>query len=147
MKNSKTILLIEDNDAHARLTKIAFKAECIGFDLVHILDGQEALNWLEKTKNENLANLPKFILLDLNLPTINGIEVLKAIKQDAILSLIPIITLTTSTSNNDIKTCYENKVNSYIVKPLSYEEYVKIAEMLRDYWILTNRSVDINYLI
>ena len=147
MKDSKTILLIEDNDAHAKLTKLAFEAECMGFDLIHILDGKEALKWLEKTKNENIPALPKFILLDLNLPTLNGIEVLKAIKKDSILSLIPIIILTTSTSNNDIKTCYENKANSYIVKPLSYEEYIKISNMLRDYWIFMNKSVDTNYII
>lgn len=145
MKNNK-ILLVEDNDAHAKLTKLAFESECQGYSLIHIDDGQKAIDWLEEQKEEGLENMPKFILLDLNIPSLNGISVLEKIKKDEFLQLIPTIILTTSTSNNDIKACYVLNANSYIVKPLVYNDFLSMVNILKEYWIDTNTSIDVKYL-
>lgn len=146
MKISNKILLIEDNDAHAKLTKLAFESECQGYKLVHIEDGQKALDWLLEQKGLGFENLPRFILLDLNLPSLNGINILGQIKSDDLIRLIPTIILTTSTSNNDIKNCYSLNANSYIVKPLVYEEFLDMVSLLRDYWIDTNKTLNIKYI-
>ncbi len=147
MLNNKKILLIEDNDAHAKLIKIAFKNVCSDFNVIHIKDGEEALNWLSAHAKGSLEDLPKFILLDLNIPSVNGLDVLRELKSNDILKYIPIIILTTSTSNTDIKECYSLSANSYLVKPLAYGDFVDLVETLKEYWINKNTVVNIDYII
>ena len=146
MKESKRILLVEDSEAHAKLTKIAFSSVCEDYELVHLQDGQQAIDWLSKEKDNDMGNLPRFILLDLNIPTVSGMDVLKNIKNDKILKLIPVIVLTTSSSNSDIKSSYDLSANSYIVKPLVFDDFLKLMETLRYYWIDNNKSVDTQFI-
>ena len=144
--NNKKILFIEDNSAHAKLMEIALSKHCKNCEVVHITDGQEAVDWLERTKDESIENLPRLVLLDLNIPTINGIEVLKKIKKDNILKLLPVVILTTSNSNTDIKMCYEENANSYLVKPIIYDEYSKLMEIVKIYWMDSSKPINIEYI-
>lgn len=144
--NSKRILLIEDDDAHAKLMTIAFNKHCNNCEIIHIKDGLEAVSWLEKAILGDWNNLPRLILLDLNIPGINGLEVLKKIKKDKILRLLPVVILTTSSSNNDIKTCYEEKANSYLIKPIVFNEYSVLMGKIKEYWLDSSMAVNAEYI-
>lgn len=144
--DNKRILFIEDNDSHAKLMKIAFKKTCSGCEIVHVKDGRQALSWLEETKANDLKDLPRLILLDLNIPLINGVEVLKVIKNDDILKLLPVVILTTSNSNTDISNCYRENANSYLVKPIISNEYSSLMEKIKEYWINGNKPACSDYV-
>jgi len=143
--DNRKILFIEDDDAHAKLMKIAFEKNCAGCEIVHVKDGKEALTWLENAK-ENLRELPRLILLDLNIPRVNGIEVLKVIKNDEVLKILPVVILTTSNSNTDIRNCYKENANSYLVKPIISNEYAVLMEKIREYWINGNMPASPEYV-
>lgn len=144
--DNKKILFIEDNQAHAKLMTIAFKKYCQGCNIVHVKDGKEAIDWLNDIKMKNLKELPRLIILDLNIPMINGIEVLKKIKNDKILKLLPVVVLTTSNSNTDIRICYEENANSYLVKPIIYSEYSKLMKTIKEYWMDSNMPINTEYM-
>jgi len=144
--DNRKILFIEDDDAHAKLMKIAFSKNCTGCEIVHVKDGKEALAWLEDVKSKDLKDLPRLILLDLNIPIINGVEVLKIIKNDDILKILSVVILTTSNSNTDIKNCYQENANSYLVKPIIYNDYAALMEKIQEYWIHGNMPASADYI-
>jgi len=124
------VLLVEDNPADIRLTQEAFKKFRIYNKLEVVRDGVEAMEYLHNPKN----TIPDIILLDLNLPKKNGLEVLKEIKADIRLRKIPIIILTTSENDIDINESYKNYASCYITKPVSMFEFVKAIEKFKIFW-------------
>lgn len=142
MKHKVEILLIEDNQHDAELTIRALKKNNLVNNLVHLKDGVEALDFLfaEGPYQERSSdNTPKVILLDLKMPKLNGIDVLKRLKADERTKKIPIVVLTSSKEDPDIKTCYDLGVNSYVVKPVNFEAFAKAVNELGLYWMLLNQ--------
>jgi two-component system, response regulator len=129
------ILLAEDNLDEAHLTIRTLKKS--GYERVkHVRDGEEVLNLLD---NEH-SHRPKLILLDLKMPKVDGIEVLKALKQDKNWRSIPVVMLTSSTAENDIVTSYDIGVNAYIVKPVSTENFRIAIHDIGVFWLKHNRT-------
>ena len=139
------IVLIEDNPSDAEMTIRALKKNNVSNNIIHLEDGAEALEFFfgtGKYENRNISVKPKVVLLDLKMPKVNGIEVLQKIKTDDRTKSIPIVILTSSKEDPDIKTCYELGANSYIVKPVGFENFTKSITDLGVYWMLLNQSSD-----
>lgn len=132
MRNLKPVLLIEDDTIDAMTVKKAAKDLNVANPLVHVFNGEEALEYLRNEANHK----PCVILLDLNMPRMNGIEFLKIIKATPVLQCIPVIALTTSKSDFDKIQCFDHGVAGYIVKPTHYDEFVKAFKVLDLYWSL-----------
>jgi len=136
------ILLVEDSPADAELTIRALKKHSLVNSLVWVKDGAEALDFLFASgayAGRDCGRQPKVVLLDLRLPRISGIEVLRRIKNDERTSVIPVVALTSSKEDVDIEECYRLGVNSYITKPVSFDEFVKVVGELGLYWLLLNK--------
>ena len=136
------ILLAEDNMNDAELTIRALKQNNLANKLVHVKDGAEALDFIFAKgdySNRKVENGPKVVLLDLKMPKINGIEVLRKIKSDERTKKIPVVVLTSSKEDPDIRVCYALGVNSYVVKPMKFESLVKVLSDLGLYWLLLNQ--------
>lgn len=133
-RNSFNILLIEDNLGDVRLTKEALKETKLPVNLSTVIDGSEALNYLLKIKGYEDAVTPDLILLDLNLPKKDGREVLKAIKTNTNLLSIPVVVLTTSNAEKDIKECYELHANCIMNKPVDFDDFFKAIKNVVEFW-------------
>lgn len=131
------ILLIEDNPIDLDLTLRAFASRKITNKIEIARDGEEALAFL--TRWDNGAPKPSVILLDLNLPKINGLEVLKILKDHPEYKSIPVVILTTSSQSSDMETAYLLGVNSYITKPVSFEKFIEVATQIDLYWCVLNK--------
>lgn len=132
---SFVILLIEDNPGDVRLTKEAFNESKFFHDLYVAKDGEEAIDFLSKKGKFQEAPRPDLILLDLNLPKKNGREVLSEIKNDSKIKHIPVVVLTTSEAEEDIIKSYELHANSYITKPVEFDQFLKKIKKIEDYWL------------
>jgi two-component system, response regulator len=140
--NEVEILLVEDNIHDAELTLRALKKNNLTNRVFHAKDGNEALEFIFATGAFNdriIENMPKVIMLDLKLPKINGIEVLERIKADDRTKNIPVVILSSSREDSDLQKCYKLGVNSYIVKPVEFENFVKSVTELGFYWLLLNQ--------
>ncbi len=133
MRSLKPIMLVEDDAADVLIIKRALKELKIDNKLVHSADGEEALEYLKNEENER----PCIILLDLNMPKMNGIEFLEAAKSDEELKSIPVVALTTSESSQDITRCFKLGIVGYIVKPVDYKKFVKAVRIVDIYWMLS----------
>jgi chemotaxis family two-component system response regulator Rcp1 len=133
------ILLVEDDPGDVRLTAEALKECGFPFHLMVAKDGDEALNCLYRVGKYVNFPRPELVLLDLNLPTINGREVLKIIKHDKVLSQIPIIVLTTSRDEQDIAASYNLHANSFITKPDDLERFIEVIKVIQNYWVNISR--------
>jgi len=135
--NSVEILLVEDNMDDAGLTIRALRKNNLANNLIHLTDGEEALQFLfgEKTVDE----MPKLILLDLKMPKVDGIEVLRKIKGDDRLKVIPVVVLTSSKEDRDIVESYKLGVNAYIVKPVDFEKFVRAVSDVGLFWLVLNQ--------
>ena len=129
------ILLIEDNEGDIVLTLEALQEARIKNKVSVIKDGDAAIKYLEKVK-EGEGTVPDLILLDINLPKIDGKEVLTYIKNDGHLKKIPVVMLTTSSSENDISDAYSNHANCYITKPVDINKFFDIIKAIEDFWIM-----------
>ncbi len=141
-QNSVDILLVEDNQNDAELAIRELKKHNMTNNLVHATDGEEALEFIfgtGKYSGRNINNPPKLILLDIQMPKINGIEVLEKIKSDPHTKAIPVVMLTSSKEDPDIKKCYALGANSYVVKPLNFEGFAEAIKNLGFYWLLLNQ--------
>ena len=142
-QNDETeILLVEDNPTDAELTMLALKERNLANKLVWVKDGAEALDFLFGTgayTNRALDSGPKVVLLDLRLPKVDGLEVLKRIKADERVKKIPVVIVTSSKEDRDILASYELGVNSYISKPVEFDEFSRVMSELGLYWLLINR--------
>ncbi len=131
------ILLVEDNPDDVEITRRAFRKGRVANDLHVVRDGQEALDFLYRKGDFGIDTpRPDLILLDLNLPKVNGIEVLQKIKSRDGLSTIPVIVLTISGREEDIIKSYELAANTYIEKPVEFDKFVRAMEVLGEYWFL-----------
>ncbi|MEW6683890.1 MAG: response regulator [Nitrospirota bacterium] len=134
-----TILLVEDNLQDIEITRRAFAKGRVSNDLMVVRDGEEALDYLYrrgKYQNPAASPQPGMILLDLNLPKVSGLDVLKRIKSDESLKKIPVIILTVSQREQDIVASYDLGVNTYIQKPVEFENFMRVVNTVHDYWIL-----------
>jgi two-component system response regulator len=129
------ILLIEDNIHDAELAIRTLKKNNLANNLLHLEDGQEALDFLFDEKNE----MPRLILLDLKMPRVDGLEVLRQLKGDAKKSLIPVVVLTSSKEERDIFETYKLGVNAYIVKPVDFDQFVKAVTQVGLFWLVLNQ--------
>lgn len=132
---SINILLVEDNPGDIRLTQEVLKDGKICNTLNVVMDGEEAISFLKKTGKYKDAILPEIILLDLNLPKKDGRQVLAEIKNDPVLKLIPIIVLTTSSSEQDILNTYANHANAYITKPVDFDQFINVVRSIENFWL------------
>jgi CheY-like chemotaxis protein len=133
MRSTKPVLLVEDDSVDALTVKRAFKELKILNPLVHRTNGEEALEYLRDESNEQ----PCLILLDLNMPKMNGIEFLKVVKVDDVLKKIPVVVLTTSKEERDIVESFRLSVAGYVVKPVDYQKFVETIRMIDLYWTLS----------
>jgi two-component system response regulator len=142
--NSVEVLLVEDNLDDAELTIRELKKSNLANSLFHVKDGEEALEFIFATgRYENLRNIkspPKIVLLDIQMPKVNGIEVLTKIRSNELTRTTPVIILTSSKEDPDIQTCYKLGANSYIVKPVNFESFAQAIRSLGYYWLLLNQS-------
>jgi two-component system, chemotaxis family, response regulator Rcp1 len=129
------ILLVEDNAGDVRLTQEALTEGKILHTLYTVKDGVQAMDFLRKNPPYTDAITPDLILLDLNIPRKNGQEVLKEIKQDKVLKSIPVVILTTSSSEQDVLKTYANDANCYITKPVDFEQFVNAIKIIDDFWL------------
>lgn len=136
------ILLVEDNPDDVELTILALERNNIANPVTVVRDGQEALDYLYyKGKYKNAEHeLPNLILLDLKLPKVDGIEVLNQIKADRKLKLIPVVVLTSSKEDSDVLKSYDLGVNSYIRKPVDFDQFVDTVKHIGFYWLLINEQ-------
>jgi CheY-like chemotaxis protein len=130
-----SILLIEDNPGDVRLTQEAFQECESNIDLTVVMDGLEAIHYLRKENTYREAKTPDLILLDLNLPKINGREILEEIKSDPALKRIPVIILTTSSADYDITNSYDLHVNGFINKSVDYDRFFDIILNIEQFWL------------
>jgi len=133
-KKAFKILLVEDNPADIRLTEEAIHESKIDTELHIVKDGVEAINFLKKLGKYSKACRPDLILLDLNLPRKNGLEVLKEIKEDENLKRIPVVILTISSNEEDLIKAYNLHANSFVNKPLEIKDFYKIVKAIEDFW-------------
>lgn len=143
MNTEIEILLAEDKQSDAEMTIRAIRKSKIANSIVHVKDGKAVLDFLHgegEFKGRDTHQKPKVILLDLKMPKLNGIEVLKQIRENDLTKKIPVVVLTSSNEDPDIEQCYLLGVNSYIVKPVAFEEFIKVVSNLGLYWTLHNQS-------
>lgn len=140
-ENSVEILLVEDNMSDAELTIRALKKRNLANNLIHLKNGAEALDFIFARgtyEHRDFFNTPKIILLDLKMPKVSGIEVLAKIRADERTRKIPVVVLTSSKEDPDVDECYRLGVNSYIVKPVEFDNFSKAVTDLGLYWLLFN---------
>jgi chemotaxis family two-component system response regulator Rcp1 len=140
MKKSKDkprILLVEDNPGDIRLTQEALKESHVEITLDVVSDGEQAVDFLMQRNKYVDTVRPNIILLDLNLPKKNGIEVLKEIKAHDLLKRIPVIVLTTSDAEHDISKAYDLHANCYILKPVDFDDFANVIKLIETYWFNT----------
>jgi CheY-like chemotaxis protein len=137
----KIILLVEDNPDDIELTLRAFKKNNISNKVITAKNGVEALDYLFGKglyAGREIKDLPILIMLDLNLPKIDGFEVLKAIRQNEITKLLPVVILTSSNQKEDVAACSKLGANSYIHKPIDFNEFMEAVKLLGLYWLIWN---------
>ena len=146
MKPEIDILLVEDNESDAEMTIRALKKSGLANTVLHLNDGAEALDFIfaeGEYSGRLVEKIPKLILLDLKMPRVNGIKVLLKIKADKRTKKIPVVMLTSSQEDPDIQRCYDLGVNSYVVKPVEFEEFYKVISSLGLYWMIVNQPPSI----
>jgi two-component system, response regulator len=139
--SSKAILLVEDNPSDIGLTQRALAKNRIANEMVVAQDGQEALDYLFGTgayAGRDVSNMPELVLLDLKLPRVDGLEVLRRIRSDQRTRRIPVVILTTSKEEQDVAQSYDLGANSYIRKPVDFDQFVGSVQQLGLYWLVMN---------
>lgn len=137
------ILLVEDSTEDANLVIRALKKNNLGNSIMHLQDGAEAIDFIfarGKFSDRKIEDRPRLILLDLKMPKVDGLQVLKAIKEDERTRSIPVVIMTSSREDKDLLESYKLGVNSYIVKPVSFENFARAVAELGIYWLMVNQS-------
>ena len=141
MSEPVVILLVEDDEAHAEIVRRNLLANHLTNPVIHVSDGEAALDYLyrrNRFSDPTTSPRPGLVVLDLRLPKIDGLEVLRIIKADPKLLAIPVVILTTSNSEEDKQKAYANHANSYLVKPVDFPQFKKLMESLGYYWLAAN---------
>lgn len=133
------ILLIEDNEGDRLLTRIAFQKSDIPAEITEAKDGVEAMKILRNQNTKGMQYRPDIVLSDINMPRMDGKQVLKEIKEDENLKVIPVIMLSSSDAHIDILESYRHYANAYIVKPLTSEKFLEVAQKIEDFWLKISR--------
>ena len=142
MLNQVEVLLVEDNVHDAEMTIRALRKVNLANNLVHVKDGEEALDFIfaqGKFSDRQQTDMPKVILLDIKMPKVDGIEVLRQLKSRESSKTIPVVIMTSSKEEQDIINSYQLGVNSYVVKPVDFEGFARAVSQLGMYWLLTNQ--------
>jgi CheY-like chemotaxis protein len=136
----KNILMVDDDHNDVTLMINALREAHFGNEIIVAEDGEEALDFLYKRGKfaEYQGDLPVFILLDIKMPLLNGIEVLKLIRKDRSFDKIPVIMMTSSRDTRDLEECYENGANSFVVKPVNISDFIDVVKKVGQYWIVVN---------
>lgn len=136
----RNILLVDDSQNDIQLIKAALEEAHLGNDIDVAEDGEEALDYLYKRGKfaNNTQSDPVFILLDIKMPMLDGIEVLKIIRADSAFNKVPVIMLTSSRDSHDLQDCYDNGANSFVVKPVNIVDFIKVVKDLGQYWVVVN---------
>jgi two-component system, response regulator len=140
-RTGQFILLVDDNPDDVEMTLMAFRKSNIVNEVVVVNDGQEAFDYLHGTgawAGRNCLAMPNLILLDLNLPKVSGLQVLRRIRADAKTKLLPVVVLTTSSEDSDLVSSYDLGANSYVRKPVEFEQFVEAVRQLALYWLSVN---------
>lgn len=135
MSHKLTVLLVEDEPADAHLVRLAFEEGHVLADLHHVLDGVEAFAFLRREGDYAHVPTPELILLDLNMPRMDGRQFLRKIKDDPTLHTLPVVVLTTSDAERDMLDSYDHFAAGYIVKPVDVDDFIKVVRGIGDYWI------------
>lgn len=135
MSKNVHILLVEDNEGDIVLAREALKDARIINKVSVSRDGDEALDFLYQRGNPRNKEMPDLVLLDINMPRVSGFEVLTTIKKDERLKAIPVVMLTTSSSEKDIRFAYEHHANCYITKPVDMEKFIEVVQKVEDFWL------------
>jgi CheY-like chemotaxis protein len=141
--DSALILLVEDNPDHAELVIRNLAEHRVANRVIHLTNGQAALDYLLRRgeyADQARSPRPRLILLDLRLPRVDGLEVLRVLKSSALLCSIPVVVLTTSNAEQDALEAYRRHVNSYLVKPLGFEAFRQLIDDLGAYWLARNKA-------
>ena len=138
MQPQAEIILVEDNIADADLVMRALKKSNLVNNVLHLDDGQKALDYIFGNNEDSMQVTPKLILLDLKMPKVNGLQVLERLKMNEGTKAIPVVILTSSVEDPDLKKCYQLGANSYVVKPVVFDEFVKAIAQVGLYWLLVN---------
>ncbi len=136
------ILLVEDNPDHVELIRRSLQDHLIANNLHHVSDGEQAMAYLlheDQFKGEGSSPRPQLVLLDLRLPKVGGLEVLEKIKNNPKLQTIPVVILTSSEAEKDVTMAYKCKANSYLVKPVDFDQFTRMMKELGFYWLGWNR--------
>lgn len=145
--SERAILLVEDNPSDEELTLLALRGSNIANRVVVVRDGAAALDYLFGTgefSERDVSDVPQLILLDLNLPKLSGLDVLREIRADERTSLIPTVILTSSKEEQDLLAGYQLHANSYIVKPVDFDQFAEAVKHLGMYWLVTNEAPPIH---
>jgi len=135
--NQKRILLIEDNPGDIKLFEEAVSAEELNIVIDVVEDGEAALEYYQNLKANDFVDSPSLIISDLNIPKISGLDVIKQFKSDSVFKIIPIIVLSTSNLDTDIKECYSSYVNAFLVKPIGIDEFFNLVKLVDQFWLRT----------
>lgn len=128
------ILLVEDEQADAHLIRMAMKEAGLAIDLVHVLDGVEALEYLQQVDEGDIQKRPDLILLDLNMPRMNGLEFLRRVKAHERYRVLPVVIMTTSDSDTDVSAAYSEGAAGFVVKPMDVSTFIDQIRQLQSYW-------------
>jgi two-component system response regulator len=142
--NAVEILLVEDNPRDAELTIRALKKKNLANSLYHVEDGVEALDFLfarGRYSDRDINEAPKVVLLDLKLPRVDGLEVLTAIKADERTNSIPVVVITSSNEDPDVKKAYQLGANSYVIKPIQFDAFMEAMVKVGIYWLMVNHPI------
>lgn len=134
MKIAKRIILAEDNIADVELTKIAFEELELDLEVYHVFDGQQLLDYLRNQSCDDIA----LILLDLNMPKMGGLDVLKSMYEDEELAKLPVVVFTSSAHESDVHACYEYGANAYVSKPIDISDFHKTIAAIANFWTEIN---------
>lgn len=140
--NSTEILIVEDNPNDAQLTMRSLQKNNLANHIMHVSDGQAAIDYIfaeGKYQGRNVLHQPKVVLLDLKLPKLNGLQVLARIRGDKRTKILPVVILTSSQEESDLIESYNLGANSYIVKPVEFENFAKSVQEVGLYWLLLNK--------
>lgn len=140
LANGKTILLVEDNSNDALLTQRSLKKANIMNKVVWVKDGAEAIDYLFINCLQQGEKLPQLVLLDIHMPKVNGIEVLQRIRADESLSWLPVIIFTSSKEEKDLVESYRLGINSYVCKPINFDDFSAVVSTVGCYWLLVNHG-------